>query len=153
MDDPPHRMPGFGSQRLNHAQPHSRHVHWFYWVDWQQIMLSDSVTLRSVFGLWTLDLDRANAAMEWRHIYSIASAIVVLLAVVLMSLCSLGLIPSDFNEGVIYKSEGQIEVYTGVCTHSKTRIICFMWCNVLRYKFTITANKCKCHSYSIASKS
>lgn len=89
-------------------------------------MLSDSVTLRSVFGLWTLDLDRANAAMEWRHIYSIASAVVVLLAVVLMSLCSPGLIPSDFNEGVIYKSEGQIEIYTGVCTHSKTIIICFM---------------------------
>lgn len=53
-------------------------------------MLSDSVTLRSVFGLWTLDLGRANAAMEWRHIYSIASAVVVLLAVVLMSVSAGG---------------------------------------------------------------
>ena len=73
--------------------------------------------------------------MEWRHIYSIASAGVVLLAVVLMSLCSLSDV-SDLNEGMFYKTEGQIEVYTGVCDILKTELIIqFISCDVMQYKF------------------
>ena len=101
-----HRMPGCGSQRLNRTAVISKN------------------RAPSPRAALALDVERANAAMEWRHIYSIASAVVVLLAVVLMSLCSLGQIPSSTRVWYcIHKSEGQIEVYTGVCPHSKIRIV------------------------------